>query len=158
MRGIEQGKGMRTMTHPRDMRLVAVLALAAALTGCGVLVPAEGPSKLAQRPKIDSGPSAQRLGPDGYPLLGAFPKSAAAQLPEATVVAERGAMKATAAANNTGASTASADYQRSLAEAAALRAETRRNVDSAVANGAGSVSSTEAAASSEEILRQIEGR
>jgi hypothetical protein len=156
MRGIEEGKGYRTMTHSRDLRLVAVLALVSVLAGCGTLVPAEGPSKLAQRPKIDSGPSAQRLGPDGYPLLGAFPKSAATQLPEPTVVAERNSLKATATVQNTGAGTAGADYQRSLAEAAALRAETRRKVDAAVANGAGT--GTDAEASSEEILRQIEGR
>ena len=157
MRGIEQGKGMRTMTHPRDMRLVAVLALAAALTGCGVLVPAEGPSKLAQRPKIDSGPSAQRLGPDGYPLLGAFPKSATTQLGEPEVVAERQALKATATVQNTGVGSASADYRRSLAEAAAVRAQAHRQVNAAVAQGT-SQPGDEADATGADVLRQIEGQ
>lgn len=143
------------MTHSRDMRLVAVLALAPLLAACNSLIPEEGPSKLAMRPRIDSGPSNQRLGPDGYPLLGAFPNSAAPQLTEPTVVAERGSLKATAAVQNAGASTAAADYRRKLAEAAAARAQAHRQVDAAVAHGAGPADPS-ADANGAAVLRQIE--
>lgn len=149
-------KGIWTMTHPRDLRLVAVLALIPLMAGCGSLVPAEGPSKLAQRPRIDSGPSAQRQDADGYPVLGAFPKSASAQLTEPEVIAERGALKATGTRQNVGVGTAASDYRRSLAEAAAVRAQARRQVDAAVAKGAGG-SAAESDADGADVLRQIEG-
>lgn len=145
------------MTHSRDLRLVAVLALIPLLAACNSLIPEEGPSKLAMRPRIDSGPSNQRLGPDGYPLLGAFPNSAARQLSERTVVAERGSLKATAAVQNAGASTAAADYKRKLAEAAAARAQAHRQVDAAVARGTGTAE-IGVDANGAAVLRQIEGQ
>lgn len=150
-----QGKGSGTMTHSRSMRLVTLAALVPLAAACGTLVPAEGPSKYAQRPKIDSGPSSQRLGPDGYPLLGAYPKAATVQLTEPVVVAERNTLKATAGVQNTGVSSA-AEYRRSLAEAAAVRAQTRRQVDAAVSGSGGAGAGADA--SGEDVLRQIEGR
>lgn len=136
------------------MRLVAVLAVAPLAGGCN-LIPPEGPSKLAQRPPIASGPSAQRLGPDGYPQLGAFPRSATTQLDDATVTAERGSLKAAASSQNVAAGSAAAQYQRSVADAKLVQAQTRRDVEAAVAVQRGG---NEPAADGEDVLRAIEGR
>lgn len=138
----------------RGMRPATILVIAALAGGC-TLIPPEGPSILAQRPKIDSGPSAQRLGPDGYPLLGAFPNSAAAQLPDAAVGARRGDLQSAAATQNASGTSAAAMYRQSIAEAEAVRAQTRRDVDAAVSTGQ-SVGAP--AMTNEEVLRRIEGR
>ncbi|GGD18579.1 hypothetical protein [Aureimonas glaciei] len=105
------------------------------LVGCAPLMRPEGPSKVAQRAPIDSGPSTQRRGPDGYPLLGAFPSSAAPQLADAEVNAERSGLQGAQAGQGTEGATADADYARQLAEANALRLKTRQDVDAAVATG-----------------------
>ncbi|BDA85038.1 hypothetical protein Sa4125_25800 [Aureimonas sp. SA4125] len=116
----------------RGARLLAIVALVP-LGGCETFFRPEGPSKVAQRAPIDSGPSTQRRGPDGYPLLGAFPSSAAAQLPDATVNAERGGLQGAKVGQGTEGATAAADYERSLAEARALRLKTVQDVDAAIA-------------------------
>jgi hypothetical protein len=105
------------------------------LVGCAPFMRPEGPSKMAQRAPIDSGPSTQRLGPDGYPLLGAFPNSAAPQLADGEVTTERSGLQGAQAGQGTAGATADADYARQLAEARALRLKTRQNVDAAIAAG-----------------------
>ena len=118
----------------RGARLLAIFALVP-LVGCAPLIRPEGPSKVAQRAPIETGASTQRRGPDGYPLLGAFPSSAAAQLPDATVTEERADLQGAAGSQGTAGATAAADYARSLAEARALRLKTRNDVDAAIATG-----------------------
>lgn len=139
----------------RALRGAAVLVVLPIVAGCG-LIPPEGPSQIDMRPRIDSGPSAQRLGPDGYPLLGAFPKSAAAQLPEAKVVAERGQLQSVAGAQAATVQSGSAEYQRSVADSRAAQATTRRDVDVAVAQARGTDGPL--TATSDDVLRDIEGQ
>ena len=118
----------------RGARLLAIIALVP-LVGCQPLFRPEGPSKMAQRAPIDSGPSTQRRGSDGYPLLGAFPSSAAAQLPDATVNAERSDLQGAQASQGTAGTNAAAEYDRSLAQARALRLKTHQDVDAAITAG-----------------------
>lgn len=150
------------MTHiPRGTRLVGGLALAVLatqiLSGCN-FIPPEGPSQLDMRPKIESGPSAQRLGPDGYPLLGAFPRSAAAQLPDDRVVAERGQLKSIAGAQAATVTPGNPAYAASVTEALTVQDATRRDVDAAVSQARGTDGPLTTAADSDAILREIEGR
>ena len=115
----------------RGARLLAIFALVP-LVGCQSFYRPEGPSKVAQRAPIESGPSTQRRGPDGYPLLGAFPSSAATQLTDATVNAERSGLQGAQAGQGSAGANAAADYDRSLAEAKALRLKTHQDVDAAI--------------------------
>ncbi|MBC8128883.1 MAG: hypothetical protein H7Y08_01025 [Rhizobiaceae bacterium] len=132
-----------------------VLCVAPLATACG-LIPPEGPSQLDMRPRIDSGPSAQRLGPDGYPLLGAFPSSAAAQLPDAEVVAERGQLQSAAGTQAATLRSGNAEYVRSVADSKAAQTATRQEVDAAVSQARGSDGPL--TVTSEDVLREIEGR
>lgn len=97
--GHDDGKTM--INALRGASLLAICAVLP-LVGCAPLMRPEGPSKVAQRAPIDSGPSTQRRGPDGYPLLGAFPSSAAPQLADAEVNAERSGLQGAQAGQEIG--------------------------------------------------------
>lgn len=135
------------------------LAFLPAMASCGSIFPPEGPSLLAQKPIIDSGPSGQRRGPDGYVQLGAFPNVAASQLPDSTVVAERTDLKTVGTAQNGLETTAAADYQRSLAEAKAAKLQQRKEIEASLAlDKASAAKAAPAGQTSQEILLEIEGR
>lgn len=148
------------MTSRAHCRRFAVLAaVLQVLASCGSLVPAEGPSLLAQRPAIDSGPSAQRRGADGYTQLGAFPLSAAPQLPDATIGTERAQLRSAGATQNGLLPDAAAEYQRSIAEGKAIKLRQQKEVAAALApDGTSAAPPEPAAQTSEDVLREIEGR
>lgn len=144
----------------RFLALCAVTPFLAGMASCGAIIPPEGPSLLAERPVIASGPSGQRRGPDGYTQLGAFPNSAAAQLADGTVVAARNDLAATGAAQNAlvPAGAAAADYRRSVAEAEAVRRQQGKDVEAALSVDKAAEPAGPAGPTTEEILREIEGR
>ena len=144
----------------RFLALCAVTPLLAGAASCGAIIPPEGPSLLAERRAIANGPSGQRRGPDGYTQLGAFPNSAATQLADGTVGAARNDLATVGAAQNavSPAGAAAADYQRSVAEAEAARLQQGKDVEAALAVDKGAEAAGPAGPTTEEILREIEGR
>ena len=126
------------------------------LGGCQSMFPGEEDPAIAlmRSAAADSGPSAQRLDAGGFPMLGAFPDSAAPQLPDAAVASERQRLQAAAAAQN-GAAAAS-DYQASIEALESLKQRQRAEAEAALTDPGGEPPA--AGASPEDVLRQIEGR
>jgi hypothetical protein len=144
---------MTTMAARSGSLLVAgVLAATTSLAGCN-LIPPEGPNLIEQRPNRDYGPSSQRRDPNGFPLLGAFPGAAAPQLDSASVAQDRANLVATGNAQNNAVRSAAAEYQQSVAEARAIRAQHDQDVRAMT-----SIETQRNAArrSSEDVLREIE--
>ncbi|WP_161992656.1 hypothetical protein [Aureimonas leprariae] len=124
----------------------------APLAACNI-IPPEGPSLIAQRPNRDFGPSSQRQDKNGYPLLGAFPGAAAKQLDPNAVAQDRAGMLAAANQQNNEVRSASAEYQQSVAEAQAIRAQHQQDVQAITSTQSRSDSARK---SNEDVIRQIE--
>ncbi|MCW4114459.1 hypothetical protein NPA31_005710 [Aurantimonas sp. MSK8Z-1] len=120
----------------RRLRLAAVLATAP-LAACTSMFPDEDPTAGLERARmVENGPSAQRLGSDGYPLLGAFPNTAAPQLDNTTVANERRQLEAEAQVSAAMTGGNAAAYQQSVSQMQALGDKTRADVAAAVATTA----------------------
>lgn len=130
------------------------VAVLASLAACNI-IPPEGPSLLAQRPNPNFGPSSQRLDENGYPLFGAYPGQAAPQLDNAAVAQDRASLLADGTAQNNQVRSASAEYNRSLAEARRIRAQHEADVTELTSI---EIQKNAARKTNEDVLRQIEGR
>ncbi|WP_156382209.1 MULTISPECIES: hypothetical protein [unclassified Aureimonas] len=146
------------MTNSRGGSLCALAGLAFGLAGCQSILPGDGPSRLALRQAPVVASSGQKLGPDGYPLLGAFPNSAAPQIDDASVQAARGGLETAATSQNATAASANASYQAKLAEMQAIKTQQSKDVAAALAPPPAGTSAKPAADDPAAVLREIEGR
>ncbi|ORE98288.1 hypothetical protein [Aurantimonas sp. 22II-16-19i] len=151
-------------------RALAAVVLGGLLAGCQSAYddPAMPQAVSYQRVAPD-GRSGQRLGPDGYPLLGAFPNVAAPQVDDATVSAQE---RRTAAVATRGRGAGSArGYEADIARMQRVRRQQAEEVEAALAakpdrsavsvdarTGTSTGTGTGAAPSRtpEEVLRQIQ--
>jgi hypothetical protein len=137
--------------------LAAAMAAAAGLAGCQSILPGDGPSRLALRQVPVVASSGQRLGPDGYPLLGAFPNSATTQIDNASVQAAKSDLKGAAASRQANAASTDAVYRGKLAEMESIKAAQRKAVAEATAPSA-EPAKTRVVADPDAVLREIEGQ
>ncbi|MCQ0990001.1 hypothetical protein [Jiella marina] len=141
-------------------RCLAVAALGVAVAGCQSASSGTQEPVLAASASSSGFPaSGQRLGPDGYPQLGAYPNAAAPQVEDAVVAQQQGRMNAIASRRRGRAS--SAQYEADIARMTRLRQEQARTVDQALAErpaaeGEGSAGRTGPSRTPEEVLRRIE--
>ncbi|MDY8110064.1 hypothetical protein U0C82_13030 [Fulvimarina sp. 2208YS6-2-32] len=144
------------MSFTFGFRLLGILAGSFALTACQSLFPDEdntsiGALRLSQAEAVQS---RQRLDEDGYPLLGAYPGTAAPQLTDAAVDKAQGEF--TSIARTRAAAPRNAGYEANIA--ASMEARRR------LAEAGRAASATQPAASGtakrgprpEDVLRQIE--
>ncbi|WP_102959176.1 hypothetical protein [Mangrovicella endophytica] len=100
-------------------------------------------------------PSTQQLDDEGYPLVGAYPTSAATQLKDAEVVNERRGLQAAASVQNAAAVSTSAAYGQSIRDLSAIQKKQRAEAEAALAQRRDPAITP---ASAEAVLRQIEGQ
>lgn len=113
------------------LRALAATAMAALFSGCQS---ADGPmsaQNVAYQPVAPDGRSGQRLGVDGYPLLGAYPQAAAPQLEDAAVMAQE--QRATALANQRKGSVSTRGYEAEIARLNRLKRQQAEDVEAALA-------------------------
>ncbi|SJZ49667.1 hypothetical protein [Consotaella salsifontis] len=142
------------MILSRVARLAAICALITAGACQSVFSGGEDPA-VALRPTPVQVDSAQRLGNDGYPLLGAMPRAATAQMSDADVQQQRTSLEAAANVNAaTSAATANA-YSQAIDTLHQTADKQRKDV----ADLYGDTSpSNKRIVKPEEVLRQIEGQ
>jgi len=105
------------------------------------------------------GGSAQRRDEDGYPLLGAYPRSAAPQLKDETVKAEQARLNAVADERKSATSKSTAqEYASDIQPLRSVRQEQAATVDKALKNRpkAKAATAKKPATRPEDVLRQIE--
>ncbi|MFD2238510.1 hypothetical protein [Aureimonas populi] len=133
----------------KNMALKALAALSlGVLGGCQGFTPRDDDPgiPLVVAPQVERGPSSQRLGPDGYPLIGAYPRAATSQATAEAVAetqaryanvagrarpvgaADTGALAATAAGRAAEAASRNAQYARTVEELQAVAREQQRRV------------------------------
>ncbi|MBO0902570.1 hypothetical protein [Jiella sonneratiae] len=140
--------------------MLTALAMTAALAGCqAAYEEAMTPQTVAYHPVAPDGRSGQRLGPDGYPMLGAYPDAAAPQVDDATVAAQR--RRAAALAGKRGGAASTRGYDAEIARLKRLKRRQAEEVDAALArkpeSAAVKVGSGQAPSRTpEEVLRQIQ--
>lgn len=144
------------MTAPlRSLTVLAALSVPV-LGGCQGLFPDEpgdsiGASRLAMAGSVAS---TQRQDEDGYPLIGAYPSAAAAQLTDAEVQALDASLNATASSRVV--SPGGTGYADRLAQAETARREQAAAVAELGSATSGGRSATSSSPTPEEVLRQIE--
>ena len=142
------------MFSSSTLRVLALVAAIAPFAGCQAMFGDDQTSIGEQRLAV-SAPvaSKQRLGDDGYPLLGAFPGTAAPQLTDAEVSSDSSRFNGLAAERTATPSTA--DYDAKIARADAVRARQAAEVEAAKAKRAAArVRPT--GPTPAEVLKQIE--
>ncbi|KQT53219.1 hypothetical protein ASG43_18510 [Aureimonas sp. Leaf454] len=142
----------------RGSSLAAVSCTVMALAGCQSILPGDGPSRLALRQIPVVASSGQRLGPDGYPLLGDYPNAATAQIDTASVEAAKSELKAAGASRRADAASTDAAYRSKLAEMESIKAGQRRAVAEAAAPPAESPKARVSGSDPDAVLREIEGQ
>ncbi len=148
------------MIGQRAIRALSVAALAAFVSGCqsadDAPMSAQG---VAYQPAPPDGRSGQRLGPDGYPLLGAYPNAAAAQVDDATVAAQE--RRGAELASRRGGRASTRSYEAEIARMKRVKRQQSEDVEAALARkpeksavsvGTGATPSR----TPEEVLRQIQ--
>ncbi|MEF2071018.1 hypothetical protein [Consotaella aegiceratis] len=133
----------------RWIRIAAVLGcLPAAACQSGVSGDADPMLATQPAPVVAS---TQRLGPDGYPLLGAMPTAATRQMSNAEVVHQRSALQTSARATTAAGARSGTPYGQSIAQLTAAR----RQANAAAASGS-SGSAARRIPTPEEVLQEIE--
>ena len=142
------------MSSSSTLRVLALVAAIAPVAGCQAMF-GDDQTSIGEQRLAASAPvvSSQRLGDDGYPLLGAFPGAAAPQLTDAEVSSDSSrfngmAAERTAAPNTT-------DYAAKIARAEALRAQQAASVEATTAKQA-SARAKPTGPTPAEVLKQIE--
>ena len=121
-----------------SLRFIAIVAAMLPAAGCQSLFGEEPNTSVGAQRLAATAPvaSSQRLGEDGYPLLGAFPGKAATQLTDAEVSSDRSRFNGLATQRSAGSAPAGADtagYDAAVARAAALRASQAEAVQAQMA-------------------------
>lgn len=141
-------------------RALAAVVAAGLLAGCQSYQDAAmAPEAVSYRPVPPEGRSGQRLGPDGYPLLGAYPNAAAPQVDDATVAAQQ--RRAASLAYRRRGAASSRGYEAEVARMQRLKRQQAKDVDEALASrptGSGvSVGTKQTPSRSpDDVLRRIE--
>ncbi|WP_206454415.1 hypothetical protein [Aurantimonas marina] len=140
-----------TLSVLRPLAVIAVLLPAAA---CQSIFPdEEDPSLAALRSAAAASvASSQQVDKDGFPLLGAYPGTAAQQLTDAEVRAQQARLNAQASQRTSAATSSS--YSSEIARLEGVRQKQAVDVDAALA--AKPTPNAPAPPSPEEVLRQIE--
>ena len=142
------------------VRILALAAVLAPLGGCQAFFGDDQDNSIGSQRLAATAPvaSKQRLDDDGYPLLGAFPGTAAPQLTDAEVSRDSGRFNGVA--SERAATPAANDYAARLARADAVRRRQLADVNAALAKKPTPAKSTGSKGSSgptpEEVLKQIE--
>tara|TARA_R110002020_G_scaffold198826_3_gene400012 strand:+ start:147 stop:599 length:453 start_codon:yes stop_codon:yes gene_type:complete len=113
------------------IRVLAAAGLAAFVSGCQSAYDAPMAQQVSYQPAAPDGRSGQRLGADGYPLLGAYPNAAAPQIDDASVAAQDRRAKALAARRKGGVSTRG--YDAEIARLKRLKRQQAEDVETALA-------------------------
>ncbi|MBO0662810.1 hypothetical protein LQ948_08415 [Jiella sp. MQZ9-1] len=148
------------MTGAIAARALALATLAVVVAGCQSADERTGAMQAASFQRVPpDGRSGQRLGPDGYPLLGAYPNAAAPQLSDATVKA--GLSRAEAIAARRKGATSSRSYQAEIARLKRLRRQQLAEVKKVMAQKPSTTQTNvgtkaKPSQSPDEVLRQIE--
>ncbi|MEF2546650.1 hypothetical protein VQ045_05705 [Aurantimonas sp. E1-2-R+4] len=142
---------MITLSVLRPLAVLAVLLPAAA---CQSIFPDEEDPSLAALRAQAAAPvaSSQRFDSDGYPLLGAYPDTAAPQLTDAQVRAQQSRLNAQASQRASAATSSS--YPSEIARLEGVRRKQAADVDAALATKP--TPNAQPTLSPEEVLRQIE--
>lgn len=142
------------MFSPSTLRVLALVAAMAPVAGCQAMFGDDQDNSIGAQRLAASAPvaSRQRLGDDGYPLLGAFPGTAAPQLTDAEVANDSArfnslAAQRSAAPNATG-------YEAKIARAEALRKRQEAQVKAEMAKRPRPAKPT--APTPQQVLQQIE--
>ncbi|MBP0615234.1 hypothetical protein [Jiella mangrovi] len=113
-------------------RVMAAVAMAGLVSGCqSAYDEAVSPQAVAYQRVAPDGRSGQRLGPDGYPLLGAYPNSAARQVDDATVTAQE--RRAAAIASRRKGTLSTRSYDAEIARMQRVKRRQAEEVDTALA-------------------------
>ncbi|NDW03193.1 hypothetical protein [Jiella pacifica] len=142
------------------IRALAAAALAGFVSGCQSAYDAPmSAEQVAYQPAGPDGRSGQRLGADGYPLLGAYPNAAAPQIDDASVTAQDQRAKTLAARRKGGVSTRG--YEAEIARLKRLKRQQAQDVETALARkperSAVSVGTgAKPSRSPEDVLREIQ--
>ncbi|MCE7030042.1 hypothetical protein [Jiella avicenniae] len=148
------------MIGQRAIRALAAAALAAFVSGCQSADDAPmSAQNVAYRPVAPDGSSGQRLGADGYPLLGAYPNAAAPQIDDASVAAQEGRARALAARRKGGVSTRG--YEAEIARMKRIKRQQAQEVETALAkrperNAVSVGTGVKPSRSPEDVLREIQ--
>ncbi|WAP69235.1 hypothetical protein [Jiella pelagia] len=106
--------------------------MAAFVSGCQSAYDAPmSVQNVAYQPVAPDGRSGQRLGPDGYPLLGAYPNVAAPQVDDAAVAAQE--QRAAALANRRRGGVSNRSYEAAIARMNRLKRQQAEDVEAALA-------------------------
>lgn len=127
------------MVRPSILRFLALAASLAPMAGCqSFLNKDDAPDpQLARANALPPVASTQRLDKDGYPLLGAYPSSAAPQLSDAEVTGQERSLSTRVVPAAGAANTAA--YDAKVAQARAVRARQAAEVDKALAGTSGTM-------------------
>ncbi len=141
------------MFSSSTLRVLALVAVIAPVAGCQAMF-GDDQTSIGEQRLATSAPvaSKQRLGDDGYPLLGAFPGTAAPQLTDAEVTSDSSRFNGLAAQRS--ASSGATDYDAKIARAEALRTQQAAEVEAAMAKKPNSAKPTRPTPA--DVLKQIE--
>ncbi len=142
------------MFSSSTLRVLALLVAVAPAAGCQAMFGDDQDNSIGAQRLAATAPvaSRQRLGDDGYPLLGAFPGAAAPQLTDAEVSSDSTRFNKLAAQRS--AAPNATDYDARIARAQALRARQAAEVEAGLARK--SKPARPRGPTPEEVLRQIE--
>ncbi|MEF2550568.1 hypothetical protein VQ042_04210 [Aurantimonas sp. A2-1-M11] len=150
-------EGLMAMLPLSVIRPFAIVLALLPVAACQSDDTSIGALRLAASPDV---PSSQRADADGYPLLGAYPGKAAAQLTDAEVQAEQ-ARLAAAASQHAGAAAAPSGFAGKIQRAESVRQQQAAEVEAVLATqpsprDASGNRPTRTVPTPEEVLRQIE--
>lgn len=146
------------MSFKIGLRLVCGFASMIALTACQGIFPGDEDDSLGAMRLGQSAPvaSSQRVDEDGYPLLGAYPGTAAPQLTDEAVASTEAEFNTMANARAAGRTDSTGVYASNIQRSQAARQRQAAALEAASASQPAASGTTGRGPRPEDVLRQIE--